>query len=89
MRLWDKFLLDLNEAHIAENLVREVLASLTNEYVFESVADNREYYHKGDIKATSANGEEILIEVKDDSRIGDTGNILCEESVYYYSSGYE
>ena len=27
------------------------------------------------------------IDVKDDSRIGDTGNILCEEKVYYKKNG--
>lgn len=85
----DWFLQDLLKAHKAEDLVREVLASLTDEYTFEDVADDREYFHKGDIKAVGADGKEIMIEVKDDSRIGDTGNILCEESVYYYSSNYE
>ena len=28
-----------------------------------------------------------FIDVKDDSRIGDTGNILCEEKVYYKKNG--
>lgn len=85
----DWFLKDLLKAHKAEELVREALASLTDVYKFEVVADNKEYYHKGDIKATDADGNEIMIEVKDDSRIGETGNILCEESVYYYESNYE
>lgn len=85
----DWFLKDLLKAHKAEDLVREALTSLTDEYQFVDVADEKEYFHKGDIKAIGANGEEIMIEVKDDSRIGDTGNILCEESVYYYESNYE
>lgn len=85
----EQFRKDLEKAHKAEDLVREVLTSLTDEYMFEDVANEKEYYHKGDIKATTADGEEIMIEVKDDSRIGDTGNILCEESVYYYEGNYE
>lgn len=30
---------------------------------------------------------DYFIDVKDDSRIGDTGNILCEEKVYFKTSG--
>lgn len=84
-----QFLLDLARGHKAEDKVREVLASLTDEYTFIDVADDREYFHKGDIKAVGADGKVIMIEVKDDSRIGDTGNILCEESVYYYETNTE
>ena len=85
----EQFRLDLLRAHKAEDLVRELLASLTDEYKFEDCANDKEYYHKGDIKAIDNDGNVIMIEVKDDSRIGDTGNILCEESVYYYESNYE
>jgi hypothetical protein len=28
-------------------------------------------------------GKEIMIEVKDDSKIAETQNVLCEEEVYY------
>lgn len=84
-----EFYIDLERAHKAEDIVREVLASRAPTYQFIDVADDREYYHKGDIKAIDDFGNEVMIEVKDDSRIGDTGNILCEESVYYYESNYE
>lgn len=80
---------DLEKAHKAEDKVREVLTSLTNEYKFVDVANERKYFHKGDIKAIADDGKEYMIEVKDDSRIGDTHNILCEESVYFYSSCYQ
>ena len=39
---------------------------------------------KGDIVAVDkATGEKIFIEVKGDTRIGETGNVLLEDEVYY------
>lgn len=79
------FYSDLNAARDAEILVLELLVGATDAYTFEWVGDKREYFHKGDIKAIDRNsGKEFFIEVKDDSRIADTRNILCEESVDYY-----
>lgn len=67
-----------------EQLVQQVLESLTDEYTF-AASDNQ---HKGDIIATNvATGQRHYIEVKTDSRIADTGRILCEESVFYYNNG--
>jgi len=73
---------DLANAKIAEKIVRDTLASLTTDYTFEDVSDDPQFYYKGDIRAVGDN-KELYIEVKDDSRIADTGNILCEEEVYY------
>ena len=42
----------------------------------------------GDIKAIDKSGKEIYIEVKNDSRIADTGNVVCEEEVYYKERDY-
>ena len=82
------FKTDLEAAKAAEVLVGEVLSSMTNEYTFEDVSDIREYYYKGDIKATSlSTGEEFFIEVKNDSRIADTHNVLCEHEVYIKETG--
>ena len=87
---------DLMKAKEAEKIVREVFTSLTDRYSFEDVSEDRDCFYKGDIKATpktiNCSREEIYIEVKDDSRIGETKNILCEEEVYfkecdYYSKG--
>ena len=76
---------DLEAARDAELLVMQLLAGATDKYSFEYVGDNREYFSKGDIKAIDkTTGKEIFIEVKDDSRIGDTGNVLCEEEVDYF-----
>lgn len=47
-----------------------------------------QFYHNGDLIVTLPTGEKRFIEVKNDSRIADTHNILCEEEVYYKEKGY-
>lgn len=75
---------DLEAARDAEILVLQLLAGATQEYSFEYVGENPAYYHFGDIKAIHKDTQkEIFIEVKDDSRIADTDNILCEDRVDY------
>lgn len=81
------FYRDLEKAQKAEILVRDVFAGLTADYTFTAVGDERKYYHKGDILAVGADGQEHFIEVKDDSCIGRTQNVLCEEEVFYNSIG--
>ena len=76
------FLADLEIGQKGEALVKQVLETLTDKYTF-TASDNQ---HKGDIIATDASGNKIYLEVKTDSRIGDTGNILCEEEVFYYDT---
>ena len=82
------FFEDLNKARVAEGIVKDTFTALTDKYTFENVANDRQYFYKGDIKAIAADGREIFIEVKDDSRIADTHNVLCEYEVYYKESGY-
>lgn len=82
------FLRDLEAARDAEQLVLEVFSQLSDDYKFENVGKEREFFYKGDIKATAADGREIFIEVKDDSVIHKTKNILCEEEVYYKDTDY-
>ena len=82
-----QFYIDLRKAHRAEDLVREQFSKLTDKYTFEDVANNPFYYHKGDIKAVAKDGKEVMIEVKDDSRIAETKNILCEEGNYFFDTG--
>lgn len=81
------FYQDLEKAKTAEDLVLKVFDGLTDEYRFEAVGSIREYFHKGDIKATDIDGNEHFIEVKDDSCIGKTHNVLCEEDIFYQSIG--
>lgn len=78
---------DLQLARGAEDIVRETFSSLTDEFTFYDVGSQREYFHRGDIKAVAADGREVFIEVKCDSCIASTHNLLCEEAVYYYSTG--
>lgn len=65
----------------------DVFRSLTEEYSFIDVSNDRAYFNKGDIKAIAADGREIMIEVKADSRIAQTRNVLCEEENYWFASG--
>ncbi len=79
----ENFEKDLAIGKRAEDVVLHTFAALSDDYAFEDVSGIQEYYYKGDIKATDKFGREIFIEVKNDSRIHKTGNILCEEEVYY------
>ena len=78
-----QFYVDLERGQKAELLVRDILEALTDEYEFEWVGAEEQYRYKGDIKATAADGSEIFIEVKDDTIIGTSGNVLIEEEVYF------
>ena len=73
---------DLQAAKPAEELARKVLSNLTKEYEFVDVADVPKYYDYGDIMAIGKNNSHFFIDVKNDSRIWETKNILCEEYVY-------
>ncbi len=85
-----KFQIDLQEGQKAEKLVKNVLQSLTNEYRFEEVGMMPGCFKKGDVLASSMDGrKQIFIEVKNDNRIAETQNLLCEEAVYFYSINEE
>lgn len=80
---------DLAKGKRAEQLVKEVFASLTDEYIFEDVSDKPEFYYSGDIRAISkTDGSIFILEIKNDEVIHETKNILCEEEVYYKESDY-
>lgn len=82
------FKTDLVKGHRAEQVVKDVFTSLTDKYTFTDVSNNPSYYHKGDLLATAADGRQIMIEVKNDEVIYKTGNVLCEEEVYYKEADY-
>ena len=73
---------DLEQAKIAERIALEVLQSYSDYWSLEDVSNIKECRYLGDIKATLPTGAVQYIEVKDDSRIADTKNILCEEENY-------
>ena len=76
---------DLAKARKAEHIVCEVLNSATIDYSFEEVGDQEAYFYKGDIMATDFYNNVCFIDVKSDSRIAETGNVLCEYKVYSYN----
>lgn len=79
---------DLAAAKPAEKLVLDTFSSLTTDYTFTDVSNVKECRYKGDIKATAADGKELFIEVKNDSRIANTNNVLCEYQNYIKDGGY-
>lgn len=80
---------DLENARGAELLTLSLLESLTNDYEFFDMTQDRSWRYKGDIKAVcKATGKVIGIDVKDDSRIAETRNILCEEESYIKEYDY-
>ena len=84
-----QFKQDLEAARDAELLVLQLLAGATDAFDFHWVGDNPTYYHKGDIVAVNKiNGNQLFIEVKDDSRIFETENVLCEEEVEFFDYDY-
>lgn len=81
---------DLAAAKEAERLVEMYFRIMgSDKYEFRNVSEDADYYYIGDLLAFDADGRRLGIEVKDDSRIAETGNVLCEESVYYIHGDYE
>lgn len=78
---------DLSAAKKVEKKALEVFQRHAANYTIVDVSDIKEYYHKGDLKAIAADGKEYMLEVKADSRIHETGNVLCEEANYWYDTG--
>ena len=84
------FTTDRKKARKAELLVLNVFNSIKCDYVFEDVADQEEYYYKGDIITFDNDwDQEICIDVKDDSCIDRTCNFLAEHRVKYPKSGWQ
>lgn len=81
---------DKKKARIAEKLVLQVLNNINSDYNFEDVAEQQEYYYKGDIRTFDKDWQmEICIDVKDDSCIANTCNFLAEHRVKYPKKGWQ
>ena len=86
------FYSDMKKAKVGEHIVLDVLGHCdsSNRYEFKDVSEDRRYFYKGDIEALdTCSGEKIYLDVKMDSRIAETGNILCEEEIYFEDTGYK
>lgn len=83
---------DLSKAKKGEAIVLNVLinASNSDDYKYNDVSKEREYFHKGDIECYDANWLcNYYIDVKDDSCVSRTGNILAEHRVWYKNGGWQ
>lgn len=75
---------DLREAREAEIIAREVLSKTTEDYRFYDVSNMKKFRHRGDIVSRNLKDDSpCFIDVKDDSVIHHTRNILCEDRVSY------
>lgn len=81
------FFSDMAIAKTAEKTVLDVFSKIAPQYNFKDVSNDRRYFYRGDILTIAKDGREIGIEVKQDSRIWETGNVLCEEKVLFFDSG--
>ena len=80
---------DLAFGQRGEKIVLDSFKALDDKHDFKWVGDNPAFYYKGDIIATDlATGKQSYIEVKNDSCIGQTFNVVCEDKVYYKEGGY-
>lgn len=83
----NQFYKDLARGQRAEQIAIDILRKNISWYNFASVGTEQYYWHKGDILGVREDGKITMFEVKDDSRIADTGNVFCEEEVRYYATG--
>lgn len=84
----NKFQKDLAKAKIGENIVFQVLQGCTDKYEIVNVSNEKDYWHKGDFILNDVDeGVSYFLDVKDDSRIYDTHNLLAEHKVWYKNGG--
>lgn len=82
----ENFEKDLSLGKEAEQIIYDL--AIAAGYKVEDVSNIPECRYKGDLLITLPSGQELYIEVKNDNRIADTQNILCEEEVYYKDADY-
>lgn len=80
-----QFKKDLEEAKKAEIIVYNFLRKNFPKCIVQNVSDIPYFYYLGDIRVITTEGAKLHIEVKNDSRIAETHNILCETEVIYNS----
>lgn len=78
------FYSDLAKAKKGEDIVRQVLQGCQDKYSITDVSEIKEMWHRGDIEIHDVEENiSYYLDVKDDSRIAQTGNLLAEHRVYY------
>lgn len=82
----DNFDTDLAWGKRAERIVARLAQS--NGVQVQDISDLPQYRQCGDLLITLASGQQYYLEVKNDSVVGSSGNILCEEEVYYKENDY-
>ena len=85
----DGFIQDYEFGKIGEQITAKIFNLMGGKtYSFTMVGHLYEYRHIGDIICRNKlTNKETIIEVKNDTRIGTTGNVLCEIDNYYFDSG--
>ena len=84
-----QFYKDLEFGQRAEAIVFSYFSAIDDKHTYELVSLKPAYYNMGDIRAIDKEtGEEIFIEVKNDSWIHQTRNVVCEEEVYFKKHGH-
>jgi hypothetical protein len=74
---------DLAIGRRGELIALDVLSKLYKQCEFIDIARDKDFYYIGDIKVINKqSGNERFIEVKNDSRIADTHNVLCEDEYF-------
>lgn len=87
---YNEFLNDAAAAKPAEKLVAAIMSSLASSWNFEVIDGEDENQHKGDIRVIDPiTGFSLFLEVKNDSRIAETDNVLCEYLKFFYDKGYK
>ena len=76
---------DSEIARAAEELAIKVLSKALKDTTFESLHDDEGKFHYGDVLAKKGNKEKY-IDIKDDGRISETGNVFCESHKYFYDN---
>lgn len=80
---------DLKKGKRGEIIVYNYLKNKNKDLTIQDVSTDRKYFHMGDIRLITKNGDEYFFEVKNDECIGKTRNVLCEEKVYYFADDQE
>lgn len=73
---------DANKNGYAESIAANLLRQQYPSCKVEIVADEQEFWHRGDIRVTLPNGTERYIDVKNDGVWGRTGNLNAEDELW-------